>query len=117
MTFTISILLFVVTGLYFIYEFTQDDCHDFTNYLESETQGQVIDKFDDPKNHLITTLTILYKAEKYNDSDLTLPSLNLYDSIKIGDDVKKLKGDSILYITRDNMEIKILRTKSDVCEN
>jgi len=114
---TISILLFVGTGLSFIYEFTQDDCHDFTNYLESETQGQVIDKFDDPKNHLITTLTILHKAEKYNDSDLTLPMLNLSDSIKIGDNVKKQKGDSVLYIIRDSVEIKIIRTKNEICKN
>lgn len=116
-TLTISILLFVGTGLSFIYEFTQDDCHDFTNYLESETQGQVIDKFDDPKNHLITTLTILYKAEKHNDSDLTLPRLNLSDSIKIGDNVKKQKGDSVLYIIRDSVEIKIIRTKNEICKN
>jgi hypothetical protein len=116
-TFIISIVLFIGTGFSFIYELMQDDCHDFTNYLRSETQGQVIDKFDDPKNHLIKTLTILYNGVRYNDSDLTLPRLNLSDSIKIGDNVKKLKGDSIIYIIRDNIETKIIRTKKDICKN
>ena len=112
-----SVIFFLGTGFTFIYEFVQDDCHDFTNYLKSETQGQVIDKFDDPKNHLITTLTILYNGEKFNDTDLTIPSLNLSDSVKIGDNVKKLKGDSILYVIRDTIQIQIITTKKEICKN
>ena len=104
------------TGFSLIYESINGNCHDFTNYLKIETQGQVIEKFRDPKNHLITTLTILYNGERFNNSDLTLSMLYLSDSIKVGDNVKKLKEDSVLYITRDSIEIKIIRTKNEICK-
>jgi hypothetical protein len=43
--------------------------------------------------------------------------MNFYDSIEIGDNLKKLRGDSGLYILRGQREIKFVKTEKDFCGN
>ncbi len=112
----LSITFFIGTAFSLFYEFLTSDCHDFSRYLKSEVQGEVVDKYSDPENHLITTLSLSYQGNKYNNSDLTIPILKLSDSIKIGDYISKIKGDSVIYIKRNIMEFQIIRTKNNICK-
>jgi hypothetical protein len=116
-SFLFSLFLFIGTILTFLIDLKNIDCRHYHSYLKSETTGKVMNKFINTKNHNQTTLTIELNGETFDDTDLTSTYFNFYDSIQIGDVLKKMRGDSILYIMRNGQEIKILKSRKDYCKN
>jgi hypothetical protein len=60
-------------------------------------------------------LKIIHDEEVITNFDLTTGQSNFYDSIEIGDNIKKLRGDSVVYILRGDRKINFIKTKKDFC--
>lgn len=113
----IIIILFFATLLSFTIDMKNMPCDRYEDYLKKETSGKIVDKFMDRPNHNFPTLTIELNGETFKDNDLTIEHYNLYDSAKIGDFIRKPKGDSITYIERDGRTIKFIKYRKDFCKN
>lgn len=101
----------------FLIDLKNIDCRHYHSYLKSETIGKVMNKYRNKENHNQATLTIDFDGETFDNTDLTSAYFNFYDTIKIGDVLRKMRGDSILYIMRDGQEIKIIKSRKDYCKN
>lgn len=116
---SLLVFLFLLIGtiMTFLIDLKNIDCRHYHSYLKSETIGKVMNKYRNKENHNQATLTIDFDGETFDNTDLTSAYFNFYDTIKIGDVLKKMRGDSILYIMRDGQEIKIIKSRKDYCKN
>jgi hypothetical protein len=116
--FLVIIVLFLGTALTFIIDIKNISCKAYAEFLIIEVSGRVVDKFEDKPNHNYQTLTIERGDEKINDVLLSLRNTGLFDSVRIGDLVRKVKGDSITYLERvgkGTIQFKI--NKESFCKN
>jgi hypothetical protein len=112
------LVVFVLFAVTFIFEDVQRyPCKWYYEFLAKEVDGQVTNKFIDKPNHATPTLTIETNSETINDSDFTTRNGGLYDSIKIGDRIRKITGDSVTYIDRQGRTIEFKINKKQYCEN
>jgi hypothetical protein len=116
-SFVVLLILFIGTGLTFFLDLKNMNCRDYENYLKRETQGQVTNKFIDTLHRRAPILTIQYDQKTFNNTDFSFGDFNFYDSIEIGDKIKKLRGDSIFYVTRGDRELRLIKSRKDFCKN
>ncbi len=117
----IAILLtFIALAIIFIFgdiKRSNGLCDYYVEFLDKELSGQLVEKFMDKPNHNFQTLTIKTDTQTLNDIDFALRNNGLYDSILIGDKIKKMKGDSITYIERNGKTTEFVVHRIEFCEN
>jgi hypothetical protein len=118
-TFIVILILFIGTASTFILDIKYFPCKTYSDFLTIELSGRVINKYEDKPNHNYPTLTIeTNEGETTNEIFLSLRNNGLFDSVRIGDFVKKTKGDSMTYLLRsDNRRIEFKINKEDYCRD
>lgn len=114
-SFILMLVLLLGTALTYLIDIGHNGCREYANFLKREVHGQVVDKFVDTHNHNSAALKIIHDEEVITNFDLTTGQSNFYDSIEIGDHIKKLRGDSVVYILRGGRKINFIKTKKDFC--
>ncbi len=108
-------ILFIVTALTCIGDPKERNCRPYRQYLERKIDGKVINKFRNEPDHNMKTLTIQIDSLTIRDVELNLILKGFYDSIKVGDLIKKSSGDSVTYIERAEGVIPFTVSKIDYC--
>jgi hypothetical protein len=112
----IMLLAFIGTALTFIGNSQKIQCKFFEDYVSREFDGMVTEKYLDKSNHSYPTLMIVTKVDTIKDVELSNFNIGLYDSIAIGDIVRKTQGDSVAYLTRKDKTIEFLAKKNYFCQ-
>lgn len=101
--------LYLVCIIFALYMILRDDtydslCHNYEKFREISTEGKVIDKYIDNRNHNYKIIII----ENYNGLKTRLNlsyywNEGLYDSLKVGSLVKKKAGSSYVLYGSDDL--------------
>ena len=107
----IIFLLFLIFGSILAYKFNTAKGSDFNeikqSFVKEDYEGLVVKKFYSKKHHG----SPVFYVKKTGTKTIISPH-KLYETIKIGDYIKKNKGDSIVEIYRDNK--KTILNRRDV---
>lgn len=112
------IVLSILTALTFLFDLKNFSCDSYKDFLKKEVSGIVVDKFVDKPNHNFQTIVIEKNGKNFNDIDLSIHNSGFFDSVRVGDLIQKIKGDSITYLQRNKIEVIEFRIhKKDYCQN
>jgi len=111
------VIAFIGTALTFIGDPQKMQCRYYNDYIVKEIEGTVTNKYMDAPNHNFPTLTIKTGSEEIKDIDLSHYNHGFYDSVSVGDKIRKLKGDSLAYLTTNGRTIEFSIRKKDFCED